>query len=112
MKEWEKLCRRYKVSDVGRTRQSRAETLRSHKSDENSSDDDFSSGEYEVSRLVGICYGNPNRKGKRGLHFKVNDVLSFCGKCHLVTVCESYLFFYVVFIIKSSSFMLCPLAKA
>ena len=93
MKEWEKLCRRYKVSDVGRTRQSRAETLRSHKSDENSSDDEFSSGEYEVSRLVDICYGNPNRKGKRGLHFKVNDVFSFCGKCHLVTVFESYLFF-------------------
>ncbi|XP_075642914.1 DNA (cytosine-5)-methyltransferase CMT2-like [Castanea sativa] len=72
LKEWEKLCRRYKVSDVGRTRQSRAETLRSHKSDENSSDDEFSSGEYEVSRLVDICYGNPNRKGKRGLHFKVH----------------------------------------
>ncbi|KAF3950783.1 hypothetical protein CMV_023507 [Castanea mollissima] len=72
LKEWEKLCRRYKVSDVGRTRQSRAETLRSHKSDESSSDDEFSSGEYEVSRLVDICYGNPNRKGKRGLHFKVH----------------------------------------
>nr|POE64718.1 dna (cytosine-5)-methyltransferase cmt2 [Quercus suber] len=72
LKEWEKLCRRYKVSDVGRTRQSRAETLRSHKSDENSSDDEFSPGEYEVSRLVDICYGKPNRKGKRGLHFKVH----------------------------------------
>lgn len=28
--------------------------------------------EYEVERLVDICYGDPNDTGKRGLKFKVN----------------------------------------
>uniref|UniRef100_A0A2N9FEZ0 Cytosine-specific methyltransferase n=1 Tax=Fagus sylvatica TaxID=28930 RepID=A0A2N9FEZ0_FAGSY len=73
LKEWEKLCKHYKVSDVGTTHQSRAKTLRSHKCDEKSvSDDEVPSGEFEVSRLVDICYGEPNKKGKRGLHFKVH----------------------------------------
>lgn len=30
-----------------------------------------SSGEYEVARLIDICYGDPSNKGKRGLKFKV-----------------------------------------
>ena len=30
-----------------------------------------SSDEYEVASLVDICYGDPNKNGKIGLHFKV-----------------------------------------
>lgn len=35
------------------------------------SDTEVSSGEYEVSSLVDICYGDPSERGKHGLHFKV-----------------------------------------
>lgn len=78
MKEWEKLCKRYKVNDLGRTHQSRAKSLRAVKCNGNSrNDDEIPTGEYEVSRLVDICYGDPNKTGKHGLNFKVKDVISF-----------------------------------
>lgn len=34
-------------------------------------DVDIPPGEYEVARIVDICYGDPNESGKRGLNFKV-----------------------------------------
>lgn len=33
-------------------------------------------GEFEVSSLVDICYGDPNGTGHRGLHFKVLELSS------------------------------------
>lgn len=37
-------------------------------------DDDLEAtpDEYEVSRLVDICYGDPSESGERGLKFKVS----------------------------------------
>ncbi|XP_059441430.1 DNA (cytosine-5)-methyltransferase CMT2 isoform X2 [Corylus avellana] len=73
LKEWEKLCKRYKVNDLGRTRQSRAKSLRAARCNGSSlNDDEVPTGEYEVSRLVDICYGDPNKIGKHGLNFKVH----------------------------------------
>ncbi|XP_062146125.1 DNA (cytosine-5)-methyltransferase CMT2-like isoform X4 [Alnus glutinosa] len=73
LKEWEKLCKRYKVNDLGRTHQSRAKKFRAAKCNGNSrNDDEIPTGEYEVSRLVDICYGDPNKTGKHGLKFKVH----------------------------------------
>lgn len=42
-------------------------------SDESEIDDGLvvPSGEFEVEKLVAICYGDPNNLRKRGLHFKV-----------------------------------------
>lgn len=34
-------------------------------------DVDIPLGEYEVARIVDICYGDPNESGKRALNFKV-----------------------------------------
>lgn len=35
------------------------------------SDTDVAPGEYEVSSLVDICYGDPSETGQHGLKFKV-----------------------------------------
>lgn len=39
--------------------------------DDSEADSNASSGEYEVLKLVDICYGDPNDEGKSGLHFQV-----------------------------------------
>ena len=53
------------------------------KSNKNSSsDDDIAPGEYEVARLVDICYGKTDKRGKRGLKFKVPH-----GNCHSLNFC-------------------------
>ncbi|KAL5550863.1 hypothetical protein UlMin_001039 [Ulmus minor] len=66
LKEWEKLCKLYKSDDFERTRSTRSGASSSVKSDDDSSDEEF-----EVSKLVDICYGDPNGTDKRGLYFKV-----------------------------------------
>ncbi|XP_043695995.1 DNA (cytosine-5)-methyltransferase CMT2-like isoform X2 [Telopea speciosissima] len=65
LKEWEKLCKRY-IGDL-------RNTYRVPNSDEGkvNPEDKISTGEYEVLRLVDICYGDPSKTGKRGLKFKV-----------------------------------------
>lgn len=68
LKEWEKLCKHYKFNCVERTRLSLSETSALTKNK-----DKIVTGEFEVSRLVDICYGDPNKIGKRGLNFKVNN---------------------------------------
>lgn len=35
-------------------------------------DADVDSGEYEVSSIVDICYGDPSQTGEHGLKFKVH----------------------------------------
>ncbi|XP_011028081.1 PREDICTED: DNA (cytosine-5)-methyltransferase CMT2 isoform X2 [Populus euphratica] len=96
LKEWQKLCKRYVVNDVGRTHNSRSMASSMSKQNKNSSnDDDIAPGEYEVARLVDICYGKTDKRGKRGLKFKVHwkgystsedswepiEGLSNCGDC-------------------------------
>lgn len=67
MKEWEKLCKRYRSTKVERTHPSRSKASRESEIDDELPSDD----EFEVSRLVDICYGDPAHTGKRGLKFKV-----------------------------------------
>lgn len=67
LKEWENLCREFNLlgTQGGEMDQ---------ESDESEIDDDglaVPSGEFEVEKLVAICYGDPNKLEKRGLHFKV-----------------------------------------
>lgn len=74
LKEWQKLCKRYAVNDVGRTHKSRSMASSMSKQNKNSSnDDDIAPGEYEVARLVDICYGKTDKRGKRGLKFKFGE---------------------------------------
>lgn len=67
MKEWEKLCKRYRSTKVERTHPSMSKA-----SGESENDNDLSSeDELEVLKLVDICYGDPADTGKHGLKFKV-----------------------------------------
>ncbi|XP_042459718.1 DNA (cytosine-5)-methyltransferase 1-like isoform X2 [Zingiber officinale] len=67
--EWEKLCTNYCVFGN--------KSLNEEESDSNGSDDELDSNppngeEFEVEKLVGICYGDPNNIGKVGIKFKVH----------------------------------------
>ncbi|KAG6526584.1 hypothetical protein ZIOFF_016575 [Zingiber officinale] len=74
--EWEKLCTNYCVL--------RNQSLNEEESDSNDSDDEFEDSnppngeEFEVEKLVGICYGDPNNIGKVGIKFK-GQVDVICG---------------------------------
>ncbi|KAL9177383.1 hypothetical protein ABFS82_01G055000 [Erythranthe guttata] len=72
LKQWKKLCKLY-VGDLERALD--CELADPHESEnctaQSDSDSEESSEEYEVSFLVDICYGDPNKNGKCGLHFKV-----------------------------------------
>lgn len=65
LKEWERLCKKYKVAA--------SENGEYCCSDDDEADDssEVPKGEFEVGRLVGICYGDPHNIGKVGLKFKV-----------------------------------------
>ncbi|WOK97533.1 DNA (cytosine-5)-methyltransferase 1-like [Canna indica] len=66
--EWEKLCKKYRV--IGN--QSLLEESDSDDVDDEVLDNlDLEKGEFEVGKLVGICYGDPSDIGKVGLKFKV-----------------------------------------
>ncbi|XP_070020954.1 DNA (cytosine-5)-methyltransferase CMT2-like [Nicotiana sylvestris] len=72
LKRWEKLIKTYGCSNFKTSSNCELDDA-----DEGENNDNFqagskaSSGEYEVLRLVDVCYGDPNNKGKSGLHFKV-----------------------------------------
>lgn len=70
LKEWEKLCKRHRFGSAERTHisHSRAREKRDIKVDSHEEDP---SGEFEVSSIVDICYGDPSETGKRGMRFKV-----------------------------------------
>ncbi|KAK8650343.1 hypothetical protein V6N13_139988 [Hibiscus sabdariffa] len=71
LKEWEKLCKRYRVDNVERTYPSRSRTSNTVGNNDNPAKDADSSNELEVSGLVDICYGDPDNTGNHGLKFKV-----------------------------------------
>ncbi|KAL5172715.1 DNA (cytosine-5)-methyltransferase CMT2 [Glycine soja] len=71
LKAWEKLCKRYNVSSTERKLPFRSNSSGAKKRG-NSEVHDISDGELEVSKLVDICFGDPNETGKRGLYLKVH----------------------------------------
>ncbi|KAG5099593.1 hypothetical protein JHK82_044645 [Glycine max] len=71
LKAWEKLCKRYNVSSTERKLPFRSNSSGAKKRG-NSEVHDISYGELEVSKLVDICFGDPNETGKRGLYLKVH----------------------------------------
>ncbi|KMT16724.1 hypothetical protein BVRB_3g050080 [Beta vulgaris subsp. vulgaris] len=79
LKEWDKLCKRYvdntgnKTKSSPRVQKQSLSQLQSQRS-MNSSKNKKLSVEYEVASLVDICYGDPNKRGKHGLHFQVRWV--------------------------------------
>uniref|UniRef100_M1BL20 DNA (cytosine-5-)-methyltransferase n=2 Tax=Solanum tuberosum TaxID=4113 RepID=M1BL20_SOLTU len=72
LKRWEKLIKSYGCSDIKTSSNGELDDRdEGENNDDSQSGSNASSGEYEVLRLVDICYGDPNDEGKSGLHFKV-----------------------------------------
>ncbi|KAK9144175.1 hypothetical protein Sjap_004078 [Stephania japonica] len=78
LKEWEKLYKRYGVERVERTCRSNSKVSEASEAKDSVSSPEISPEDFEVSRLVDICYGDPSETGKRGLKFK-GDVDVICG---------------------------------
>ncbi|KAL1370753.1 DNA (cytosine-5)-methyltransferase CMT2 isoform X2 [Arachis hypogaea] len=71
LKEWEKLCKRFKGNDTERILPLRSKGSEGVKKQVDSLAHDLPADEYEVSRIVDICYGDPNETGKCNLYLKV-----------------------------------------
>ncbi|KAI7742565.1 hypothetical protein M8C21_011599 [Ambrosia artemisiifolia] len=72
LKEWEKLCKTYILDDPDTTNETSCGGENESRTDESSPiDTDVAPGEYEVSSLVDICFGDPSSTGQYGLKFKV-----------------------------------------
>ncbi|XP_040954378.1 LOW QUALITY PROTEIN: DNA (cytosine-5)-methyltransferase CMT2-like [Gossypium hirsutum] len=71
LKEWEKLCKQYRVKNLERTYPSRSRISETVWKNASSAKDSDTPDEHEVSSLVDICYGDPCDTGNRGLKFKV-----------------------------------------
>ncbi|PKA66391.1 DNA (cytosine-5)-methyltransferase CMT2 [Apostasia shenzhenica] len=69
LKEWNKLCDQY-ASNIGESRNLDSGVSQFEDSKLNTSNG-RSSKEYEVLKLVDICYGDPASSGEHGLKFKV-----------------------------------------
>lgn len=52
-------------------------SMASKKAIDADSNDELAPGEFEVGKLVDIHYGSSNKKGKRGLKFKVLERMPF-----------------------------------
>ncbi|XP_076948862.1 DNA (cytosine-5)-methyltransferase CMT2-like [Bidens hawaiensis] len=73
IKEWDKLCKKYPV----KKKTQRHSTLLVEPSDNAMPSKEHNivpKGEYEVEKLVDVCYSELNRTSKRGLKFKVRWV--------------------------------------
>ncbi|XP_022638588.1 DNA (cytosine-5)-methyltransferase CMT2 isoform X3 [Vigna radiata var. radiata] len=68
LKEWEKLCKRYNATVAERKLPCRSNYSETKKQEVH----DVSDDEFEVSKLVDICFGDPKETGNRGLYFKVH----------------------------------------
>uniref|UniRef100_A0A8I6XMA9 DNA (cytosine-5-)-methyltransferase n=1 Tax=Hordeum vulgare subsp. vulgare TaxID=112509 RepID=A0A8I6XMA9_HORVV len=68
LKHWDALCKKYVVHSSNYSGSDLAQMSNDDRDDEN---EPLPNELFEVERLVGICYGDPNKTGKHGLCFKV-----------------------------------------
>lgn len=73
LKEWEKLCKEFQLLGSHQSEDLNLEPKNSHVDDDEDGSDESSvySDEFEVGKLLSVCYGDPNKIKKRGLYFKV-----------------------------------------
>lgn len=78
LKEWQKLCSYFslvedKVSHEDYVKLFREEDdeTSSNEEDTNEGNDDDDDEIFEVSEILAVCYGDPNKKEEQGLYFKV-----------------------------------------
>ncbi|KAM0902259.1 hypothetical protein ACQ4PT_019423 [Festuca glaucescens] len=61
--QWDDLCKKYDVHNNN-------SLPRTSNNDEDDENEPLPEGTFEVEKIVDICYGDPNRIGNVGLHFK------------------------------------------
>lgn len=73
IKEWEKLCKDFHLLGSHRDENSQNTNMKSEESDseENEEKPNPSDDEFEVGKLLAVCYGDPNKVNNKKLHFKV-----------------------------------------
>ncbi|XP_043693365.1 DNA (cytosine-5)-methyltransferase 1-like [Telopea speciosissima] len=72
LKEWEKLCKNFSL--FGKEKVPISKDDEDEVEDEDEDEEDTSTNheeDFEVGRLLGICFGDPNKIKKRGLYFRV-----------------------------------------
>ncbi|CAN0872677.1 DNA (cytosine-5)-methyltransferase CMT2 [Linum grandiflorum] len=73
LKEWEKLCKRFMVTVPEPSRSRRSKASKVEDGNNNTLNEaDIVPGEFEVSRIVDICFGDPKSTGDHGLKLKVH----------------------------------------
>ncbi|KAK9096007.1 hypothetical protein Sjap_021504 [Stephania japonica] len=71
LKEWERLCKEFSLLGTETSKKRFTSTTCLDDNETVEDDSKVPSGEFEVGRLVGICFGDPNNTRKEKLHFKV-----------------------------------------
>ncbi|KAJ4717641.1 Cytosine-specific methyltransferase [Melia azedarach] len=75
VKEWAKLCQYFSLCAVDKELDQSLNFLSEEEEEEGEDDDDEGANvpdkEFEVERLLAVCYGDPNKVKKPGMHFKV-----------------------------------------
>lgn len=73
MKEWEKLCSYFSLVQNKVPHQQYMDLFSTEEDDDTGSEEiNEEDGEvFEVSEVLAVCYGDPNRKKESGLYFKV-----------------------------------------
>lgn len=74
--EWEKLCRQFSL--LGTQHSQTNVSKQDSEEDEEDEVEEVPPEEFEVGKLVGICFGDPNESKKTGLHFKVLLLEKYC----------------------------------
>ena len=69
LQEWEKLCKRFSL--IGTQSSFDDGCMSNDDGDDVEDSSEVPKGEFEVGKLVGICFGDPAKIGKVGLYFKV-----------------------------------------
>ncbi|KAI8031049.1 DNA (cytosine-5)-methyltransferase 1 [Camellia lanceoleosa] len=80
LKKWEKLCKKFQLFGSHLSEDSNSEHcedycifyyLDSDEDDDNAHGSTVSPGEFEVGKILAVCYGDPNNVNRCGLYFKV-----------------------------------------
>ncbi|XP_052211612.1 putative DNA (cytosine-5)-methyltransferase CMT1 isoform X2 [Diospyros lotus] len=90
LKEWEKLCKEFQLISSQQNEDVNSEQNNLGNEEDDDVDDGplVPKGEFEVGKLVAVCYGDPNNVKKQGLYFKINkfELLVLC--CIILEVAE------------------------
>ncbi|XP_039056832.1 putative DNA (cytosine-5)-methyltransferase CMT1 [Hibiscus syriacus] len=81
LKEWEKLCQQFSLLDPNKSLEDSSEVVEEVDDDDQACEEEEKEGQddsgsedsedFEVERLLDICFGDPNKMRKRGIYFKV-----------------------------------------